>query len=452
MITIWRTAGVAAAAVLALGLVAGCGEATPPPLVPHQVAPTATADAATPCVREAPAGAADSAAAPAGTVAAFDPALQKIVLRAGTDVSLPALSRIIDNPAALTETSPGEWLLGVDLEVDPGASLDITAPAVRRLDLSSAPGRFVAVRVQGGKLNVTGSCVSSWDPAQHRADVDYADGRSFILARDGATMNINRAELHYLGYPDVESYGLSWRTATTTGPTTTGSVTNSIISNLYYAVYSYQVGGLIITGNDVHDSVVYGIDPHTGSHNMTITYNVVHNSGKHGIILAENCVDSVISNNIVYDNQQHGIVLYLQSNRNVVQGNESFDNGSQGINVNEAGANTIKDNRVYGNGESGVGIGDQSQGNIVEGNDLRSNQQDGLRLVTRATNTIVQNNIIGQNVRYGVYADGPTPFTLTDNTIYASRFGVVVSGGATAPAESANTMFENSEGNIRDAG
>jgi parallel beta-helix repeat protein len=447
MSKIGRVSGAAAVVTLALGLVAACGHAEPPPLVPHQVAATAAADPATPCSREAPVGAADSAPAPPGTVAVFDRAAQKIVLSAGTGVSLPALSRIVNDPTALTETAPGEWLLNVDLEIGPGASLEVATPAVRKLALSSAPGRFVAIRVQGGKLAVAGSCVTSWDPAQRRADTDYADGRSFILARDGATMTVDHAEVRYLGYADVESYGLAWRTAGTTG-----RVTDSIISNLYFGVYTVEVGGMVITGNEVYANIVYGIDPHTASHDMTITHNIVHDNGKHGIILAEDCVNNVVSDNLVYANQEHGIVLFLRSDHNVIERNESFDNGSLGINLNGSGADTISDNRVYANGESGIGIGEQSHGNVVEHNDVRANQQDGVRLVTRSADTTVRDNIIGQNARYGVYADVATPFTLTGNTIYSSRFGVAVSGGAAVPAEASNTMFENTDGNIRDVG
>ena len=446
MTRIGRVAGAAAVVTVALGLLAGCGHAEPPPLVPHQVAATAAADPAAPCSREAQAGAPDTTPAPPGAGVVFDPATQKIVLSGGT-VSLPVLSRIVNNPAALTETAPGEWLLGVDLEIGPGASLTVAAPAVRRLALSSAPGRFVAVRVQGGKLAVTGTCVTSWDVAGRHADTDSANGRSFILARDGATMTVDHAEVRYLGYADVEAYGLAWRNAGTTG-----GVTDSIVSNLYFGVYSYGIGGLVVTGNEIYANIVYGIDPHTGSHDMTITHNVVHDNGKHGIILADNCVNSVVSDNIVYANEQHGIVLYLQSNHNVVERNESFDNGSQGIDLNESGSDTIRNNRVYANGESGIGIGEQAQDNVVEGNDVRANQQDGIRLVTRSAGTTVRDNIIGQNVRYGVYADVVAPFTLTGNTIYSSRFGVAVSGGAAAPAETSNTMFGNSDGNIRYTG
>ncbi len=437
-------AGLRAGALLAAALVlVGCSRAEPPPLVPRDVAATAAVDPAAPCTREAPAGAADTAPAPAGTAAVFDRAAGKIVLSAGTGVTLPALSRIVADPSALRETAPGEWLLGADLEIGPGASLGVAAPAVRRLALSSAPGRFVAVRVLGGKLSVTGTCVTSWDPASGKADTAYADGRSFLLARNGASMTVDRSELHFLGFGAVESYGLSWRTVGTTG-----GVTDSIISNLYYGVYSYEVGGLVVTGNEVFASTVYGIDPHTGSHNMTIAHNVVHDTGKHGIILAEDCVDSVISDNVVYASGQHGIVLYQRSDRNVVERNESFRNGSQGINVNESSGNAIRDNRVYDNTESGIVVAQNSQDNVLERNDVRSNQQDGVRLVSRAGRTTVRDNVIGQNVRYGVYVDVTDPFTLTGNTIYRSRYGVSASSAVDVSARD-NTMFGNMDGDVQ---
>jgi parallel beta-helix repeat protein len=428
-----------AAALVALGVLAGCGQAEPPPLVPRDVPATAAADPATPCVREAAAGAADTAPAPAGSAAVFDPVAGTIRLSAGA-VSLPALGRLVNDPAVLRETAPGEWLLGADLEIGPGAALTV---AVRRLNLLSAPGRFVAVRVLGGKLAVSGTCVSSWDPGSGKADTAPVDGRSFILARDGATMTVDRSELRFLGFGEVESYGLSWRTKGTTG-----RLTDSIVSNLYYGVYSYEVGGLVVTGNEVYASSVYGIDPHTGSHDMTIAHNVVHDNGKHGIILAEDCVDSVISDNVVYANGQHGIVLYQRSDRNVVERNESFRNTSQGINVNESSGNTIRDNKVYDNTESGIAIAQASQDNTVAGNDVRANQQDGVRLVSRSGRTTVRDNVIGQNVRYGVYVDVTDPFTLTGNTIFRSRYGIAVSSDLELTTD-ANDIFANTDGPLR---
>jgi parallel beta-helix repeat protein len=430
-------------ALVAGALVAGCAAPAPAPLDRREVAAPAAADVVHPCIREAPAAAQPAApAAPADLAVRFDRAAGRIELTGGTGVTLPALAAAVGDPAALRETAPGEWLLGADLVVRGGAGLQITAPDVRWLKLSSAPDRFVSIEARGGRLDVTGSCVTSWNEQQGQVDADYADGRSFLLARDGAQMTITHAEVRHLGHGDVEAYGLSWRT-----PGTGGSITDSIVSNLYYGLYTYEVRGLSVLDNEFHDNVLYGIDPHTGSTDLRIERNVVHDNGKHGIILAEDCTDSVIRDNVVYRNAQHGIVLYLRSDRNLVEGNESFGNTAQGINVNEAGANTLRGNTVYDNGETGVGITQMSQGTVVEGNQVRGNKQDGVRVVSEATDTAVRDNLFAENARYGVYVDTSGAVDVTGNTITGNRSGIVSNGAPVAP-DGANTVRDNQEADV----
>jgi len=437
-----RTVLAVAAGAVAAVLLAGCGAPTPPPLERRQVAAPVTDNPAQPCVREAPAGAAPAAAAPAGLDVRYDRATNLIDVVSGTGVTLPAIASAVGDPAALHEVAPGEWQLGADLVVRGGAELQISAPQVRWLKLASEPGRFVSVEALGGKLDITGSCVTSWNETQGSADTGSDDGRSFLLARDGAQMTISHAELHYLGHGDVESYGLSWRTAGTGG-----GISDSLVSNLYYGLYTYQVSGLSVLDNEFRNNVLYGIDPHTGSAKLDIERNVVHDNGKHGIILAEDCVDSVIRDNIVYRNAHHGIVLYLRSDRNLVEGNETFDNQSQGININESGSNTLRDNTVYDNGETGVGVTQLAQGNVVEGNQLRGNQQDGLRVVSESTATTVQNNIIAENARYGVYVDTSGAVDLTGNTITDNSSGIMTTGAPVAPAD-ANEVSGNKNSDV----
>jgi parallel beta-helix repeat protein len=442
-VTTWRrTVQVLVTGTVAAVLVAGCGTPAPAPLERREVAAAVVDNPAQPCVREAPAADAAAPAAPAGLDVRFDRATNLIDVVGGTGITLPAIASAVGDPAALREVAPGEWQLGADLVVRGRAELQISTPQVRWLKLDSAPGRFVSVEALGGKLDITGSCVTSWDDAQGSVDTGYDDGRSFLLARDGAQMTIDRAELHYLGHGDVESYGLSWRTAGTGG-----SITGSIVSNLYYGLYTYQVNGLSVLDNEFRNNVLYGIDPHTGSTKLDIERNVVHDNGKHGIILAEDCVDSVIRDNVVYRNAHHGIVLYLRSDRNLVEGNETFGNTAQGININEAGGNTLRNNEVYDNGETGVGVTQLAQGNVVEGNQLRGNQQDGLRVVSESTGTAVHGNVIADNVRYGVYVDTSGAVDLTGNTITDNLSGIMTTGAPVAPAN-ANEVSGNKDSDV----
>jgi parallel beta-helix repeat protein len=428
--------------IVAFALAAtACSAPTPEPLVRREVASTEEIDPARPCSRQAPTNG-PPGPAPSGVTARFDRATNTIELTAGQDATLPAVAEAVQDAAALREVAPGEWLLGADLVVTGGASLDITAPAVAWLKLASDGGRTASLKAVGGNLDINGSCITSWDVAQNRADTEYADGRGYLLARDGAQMTIDRAELRYLGNADVESYGLSWRT-----DGTTGKLTNSVVSHNYFGLYSYEVSGLVVQDNEIHDNVLYGIDPHTGSRDLVIERNIAYNNGKHGIILAEDVTDSVIRDNVVYANKHHGIVLYLRSDRNLIENNDSFGNAAQGININESSDNVVRGNRVYDNVESGIGISQTAQGNVVERNQIRGNQQDGVRVVSESLQTAVRDNVIGENSRYGIYVDVDGDVALAGNTIFGSRAGVMLKGTPLNPSGD-NQVFGNREGDI----
>jgi parallel beta-helix repeat protein len=419
-----------------------CSTPLPQPLVRREVAATAAVDPVRPCSRPAPPAARTSGAAPAGLAARYDRVENTITLDRGEAVTLPALSAAVKRPKALREVAPGEWLLGANIHVLAGASLLITAPAVHWLKLASGPAGFVSVSALGGGLDISGTCVTSWDVTQNRVDTDNTDGRSFLLARDGSQMTIDHAELRYLGYGEVESYGLSWRT-----PGTGGRITDSIVSNLYYGLYTFEISGLVVRDNEFYDNQLYAIDPHTKSRDLRIEGNTVHDNGKHGIILAQDCTDSIIRNNVVYNNADHGIVLYLNSDRNIVEGNESFDNADQGININESSRNTVRGNRVYDNHGSGVGVS-LGHDNELEQNQVRGNQQDGVRLVTDAAHTTVRDNVIGDNVRYGLYVDSEGGFTLSENTIVDNRTGILLKGTAADPTRD-NSVYDNRDEDVK---
>ncbi|QYN37201.1 right-handed parallel beta-helix repeat-containing protein [Pseudonocardia sp. DSM 110487] len=412
----------------------------PQQLVRQELAAAVQVDPARPCTREAPEG--PAAAAQEGVQARFDPAQNAVVLSAGQGVTLPALAQAVGNPDLLREEAPGEWLLGADLAVLPGTSVQIAAPTTRWLKLLSTAGRYASVKAFGGNIDVSGACITSWDPAKGTVDTEPADGRGYLLARDGTQMTIDNAEIRYLGHGEVESYGLSWRTEGTGG-----KITNSLVSHNYFGLYSYEVGGLVVADNEFHDNILYGIDPHTGSHNLTIERNIVHDNGKHGIILAEDCTDNVIRDNIVYRNNHHGIVVYLRSNGNTIEGNDTFANAAQGINVNESNDNVISDNRVYDNTESGIGITQTSQNNLVENNQSRGNQQDGIRVVSEAALTTLRANTLGENGRYGVYVDIDGDVDIAGNLIFANRSGIMLKGSAVVP-DGDNAIFDNREASI----
>ncbi len=354
----------------------------------------------------------------------FDSKTNTITVEEGSSMTLATISRALDRPEALRELAPGEWLLAANLRLEEDAEVRIAAPQVRWLKLRSDAGGFVSIKAFGAKLEFEETCVSSWDAAAGGYDQDYTDGRAFVLARDGARMDIRATEMTYLGYDANESYGVALRLKGTRG-----EIVDSHLAYNYYGIYSYEASDLIIRGTEVHHSVMYGIDPHTRSNRLLIENNVSHHNGKHGIILAEKCTDSVIRGNVSYSNAMHGIVLYQGSNDNVVEGNTAYGNGYQGINLNNSSDNTIRDNVVYDNVEAGIGVGQSAKRNVVSGNSVRANQLDGIVLFSDATRNEVTDNTVTNNGRFGINVKSSGNVIATDNQLSGNREGDIQTGG-----------------------
>jgi len=186
--------------VLAL-LVSAC-TAPPDPIPRREVPADSSVDPAAPCSRE-PLSAVDDAPSNATTESprvdvSFDRATRTITLARGENVSIPALSQEV-NDSLLREVEPGTWLLNASITVRGGASLQISAPDVRWLRMASGDGAVTTLTALGGGISVEGSCITSWNDDTQRVDEEYKDGRSYLLARDGATMTIDDAELRFLG-------------------------------------------------------------------------------------------------------------------------------------------------------------------------------------------------------------------------------------------------------------
>ncbi|MBC8075751.1 MAG: right-handed parallel beta-helix repeat-containing protein, partial [Chloroflexales bacterium] len=276
-------------------------------------------------------------------------------------------------------------------------------------------------------------------------DNAHENGRSFVLARDGATMTIDSAELSHLGYEANESYGVAWRLEGTQG-----AANNSTFGYNFYGLYLYRAAGLTIRNNTVHHSIRYGIDPHTLSNGLLIEGNTSHDNGKQGIILAEGCSDSTIRNNTVYNNGLHGIVLFSGSNNNIVEGNVAYNNTLHGININDATGNTLRQNTVYGNGEAGIGVGQDARENLVQANIVRANKRDGIYIFSNARATTLENNVVIGNPRYGIYIKSENNIIGEGNEVTENGVGLFLNVG-TPPtfSRSANRIERNREADVR---
>jgi parallel beta-helix repeat protein len=450
---------------LCFALLAACGAQSAPPasqaappalptLAPQPQPPAlaALAGRAKPCdtlASAAPAARSEQQPATPDTantaVVHYDDASNTIILRKGAHTTLAGINRILTRPELLAQLSPGEWLLSANLRIEAGALLSVAAPEARWLKLSSGERGFVSIKARGGELDFNGVCVSSWDIERQKYDEQYQDGRAFVLARDGARMDVRGSDLRYLGYDGSEAYGLAWRLNGTSG-----QIADSFVSHNFYGIYSFQVADLVIRGNEADHNVMYGIDPHTQSLRLVIENNVAHDNGKHGIILAEECSNGIIRNNVAYNNLHHGIVIYQRSNDNLIEGNTAYGNGGHGININESANTIVRGNTVYDNLEAGIGIGQHASATQLLANTVRANRGDGVTLYSDVKGSLLRDNTISDNARFGIYVKSPGELQVEGNHVVGNAVGVYLN--TAAPPEisrTSNRIEGNREADLR---
>ncbi len=340
-----------------------------------------------------------------------------LVVGAGaTDLAgLTQQARLLGRGDALRQVGPETYLLSMPLTLGPGAHLTLASSELR---LRSDAGSVVGLEARGGDLTLRNATVTSWDPATDGPDTNVADGRAYILARDGGRLDVVDSSASMLGYDAFERYGVSWRTEGTDGV-----IDGSTFTGNFYGAYMNGVEPMEITDSVIQDSVSYGLDPHSGSRDFTITGNTFRNNGKHGMILAEDCTGAVVRDNESYGNAEHGIVVFGGSDDVVVEGNRVHNNGLAGISVNGAARAALRDNDVWAN-TTGITVQDEATESLIENNRVSGNREDGVLITSdRATATIVANRL-DHNGRAGVWVNGGQATVGPDNHIANNASGV----------------------------
>ncbi|HKQ22623.1 MAG TPA: right-handed parallel beta-helix repeat-containing protein [Nitrososphaeraceae archaeon] len=213
-----------------------------------------------------------------------------------------------------------------------------------------------------GSLTIDSVKITSWDPERNdvigfaygkrpgeehtKSDYDTAEPRAFIRVSKEATgtTNITNSELGYMGYSCSRCAGLSYYGGE-------GSVIQgNDIHHLLKGYYSKSMGSMLIADNKFHDNYLYGIDPHTGSHDMSILRNTVYNNNASGIICSKHCYNLLIEGNRVYNNTGvgRGIAFSINTTNSVARDNHVSDqlrciSFNRNSNFNEIYNNTVSD-------------------------------------------------------------------------------------------------------------
>lgn len=382
------------------------------------------------------------------------------VKNTSSDIATITLTDIQNGVRTLTTTEvlehqgSGTWQLNASLLIRRNVKLELTDAEVTWLKLRSQGSdialaradddyndkSFVTLRTYSGQILIDGVKVTSWDPQQDTYDTDISNGRSYILAKYDAQMDIYNANLSYLGSADSESYGVIWRDINDTDnpnelrARATGEVIDSEFSHNYYGVYTYQTSDMVFQGNTFHHNISYGFDPHDYSNNFLVEHNEAYANGNHGFIISRGCNNFVFRNNKSYNNRYsidekdrlaHGFMLdpgsphsrYTQvpTFDNLFEHNEAWGNDGYGLRILGSHNNIIRSN-IFRNNLQGITLEQGSSGNLVEDNTLASNALYGAYLFSGADENTVTGNTVTQNGIHGIYVKtGNT--TITNNTI-----------------------------------
>jgi hypothetical protein len=195
------------------------------------------------------------------------------------------------------------WILNSGITVAQNAILYINSSDTSWLKILGDGETAYPILISGG-LKIDSAKISSWNPNtnnytssldSHRngEDVHIGTPRPYIVINNDATgtTDITNSELISLGYES--GYG-GGRTGLRYEGGDGSLVKGNNIHDLYFGFYSKGVGGIKIEDNFVQDNIHYGLDPHTGTHDMTIRNNTVHDNGSIGIICSLDCYNITV--------------------------------------------------------------------------------------------------------------------------------------------------------------
>lgn len=336
---------------------------------------------------------------------AYNSITHTIVVSCSNTTRLSDIAANLEDSTVLEKQTPnGVWLLNANLVVGKGAAFSIDSTDTKWLKISSEvvnpsiSTHPYSIDVHG-TLNIDSVKITSWDPKTNYYSITngsreavapgtkgatsngyiihFGAPRPFIKVEHDATgtTNITNSEIAYLGYEsgstsNVGSGGLNYYGGN-------GSlISGNSIHDLYFGFYSSGVSFIVLQGNQVYNNANYGLDPHTGTHDMVMRYNIVHDNGAQGIICSLNCYNILIENNRLYHNDKAGI-MFSRNMTNSVARNNIISNEVGGILVSQSNNNHIYNNTIS-NSQYGISVSFGSSGNRFYSNTIENCSHFGI--------------------------------------------------------------------------
>jgi len=286
--------------------------------------------------------------------------MPKVIFITGGYVTPHDLSRALPKQY-FEETGKGIFVARLPINVKPGATFHI-GEDVKDFRLSLDRGAFI---VNEGELFITGSMLEAWNEAK-RKPAEFEDEhkfRPFLVSWAASQTYIIDSVVAHLGFAATKAYGVSIsQFSPKLAPVfhrdrPSGWLLNSEFYDNWYGFYCYEADDVVIVGNNYHDNIKYGIDPHDRSRRLIIAENIASRTKeKHGIIVSREVNDSWIFNNKSFENELSGIVVDRSSVNNIVAHNQVYRNHADGITIYESPNTLLWQNLVTGNYRHGIRV------------------------------------------------------------------------------------------------
>ncbi len=319
------------------------------------------------------------------------------------DASFRDMVRAIDDNEVLEELGgedeqEGQYLLKSILRINNLVTFSMTADEDNLQYLKIVGDNGIIVH---GTIVIDGIKITSWDESTNDVVGQDSNGtisRAYIQFDESEGSQIISSEFGYLGYNELGKRGFDLFGQGSPrfghGPSRDMVIRNSEFHHMWRAFYSTGAYNITIDGNEYRHNLNYAVDPHSGTHNMTVKNNWLHHNPI-GIICSVNCYNIVIEDNKIENNVRAGI-FFSRNMYDSIARNNIIHNTSNGIIVSESSNNQIYDNTIEA-ATSGIllfnpAIPDDgfTAGNVVHNNTV-SNSATGINM-TRSHDNILSGN------------------------------------------------------------
>jgi mannuronan 5-epimerase len=310
----------------------------------------------------------------------------------------------INDPDIIENLGNGEYLLSANLEVADGITFQMTSNQDGLLYLKIAGENGIIVY---GTILINGVKITSWDVSDNDIVPQNINGtipRGYVQFAASEGSQILNSEFGYLGFVEPGRRGFDLLGGG--GPSHDMLVRSSKFHDMWMAFYSNGAYNITVDGNEYYNNIIYSLDPHTTTHDMSITNNWIHDNPI-GPICSDRCYNILIEGNLIEDTTRAAIFFSRNMHDSIARDNHVI-NAETGILLSESPNNQVYNNTIEGATGEGIRLLNPeladdgvTEGNLVYDNAI-SDSEIGIR-ATRSHNNIVENITLSDNIESSEY-------------------------------------------------